>query len=841
MLDLLRRINAASAFGVVFVIFASLMAPVSYAQRAPVSFAAPSNSANKIVREDAATMKAVRLPHGAKYGDLPLSFEANRGQVDSQVDFVSRGSGYHLFLTPSEAVLSLTNRAGSESRKVSLARGKSVKADSIKASNTVVRLQFVGADSRARAVGSAKLEGTSNYFIGGDPKGWRTGIPNYAGVKYEAIYPGIDLVYYGNQGQLEYDFIVAPGSDARAIKLVMKGANKIVLDSAGDLVLHTATGQLRQHKPFIYQEGRDGRRKQIAGRYTLEGENQIGFQIGVYDHTKPLVIDPVLVYSTYLSGSGADEGASIAVDAAGNAYITGTSDSIDFPRTTGASQTARSGGKDAFVIKLNPAGTAPIYSTYLGGSLDDEAYGIAIDAAGNAYVAGTTASTNFPATTGAFQTANGGGSDSFVAKLNSTGANLVYATYLGGSNYEEGFGIASDSNNNAYITGVTASPNFTLTSGAPGNGFGGAVDAFVTKLNADGTAPVYSTFLGGAGGDLGFAVAVDAAGNAHVTGLTDSSSFPVTSNILPRAVGTSDLFVTKLNSSGTSHLYSSVIGGGGDDTGLGITMDGAGVVYVTGITNSTDLPVTAGVFQNVSGGGSDAFVMKMNTDGTAPAYSTYFGGAGDDLGYAVAVDSSGNAFVTGTTDSINFQTTTGASQTARGGGKDAFVSKLNASGALVYSTYLGGSLDEESFGIALDGSGHAYVTGRTRSPNFPVTTGSFQTTSGGGGDAFVAKVRETNPAGTSSIIGHVRTADGAPLATASVTLSGTRQATTLTNAQGVYAFDGLDPQGVYVVAVRSRGLIFSPASRSFNAGGQSATLNFTSLPKRKQRTLRGGR
>lgn len=399
------------------------------------------------------------------YGSMPLSFEANRGQADPQVKFLSHGNGHNLFLTSAEMVLVLSKHAEQESRKVSLAERKSVENPASKSSHAVTRLKLAGANPQSPAAGLLELDGRSNYFTGRDPKQWHTGIPNYARVTYQGIYPGVDLVYYGNQQQLEYDFVVAPGTDPHVIALETAGADKIEIDRQGDLLLSIKGGQLRQRKPLIYQEV-DGVRKFVTGRYILRNQHQVGFQVDAYDHEKPLVIDPVLVYSTYLAGSGSNEGTSIAVDPAGNAYVTGVTDSLSFPTTTGAFKTNQSGGRDVFVTKINAAGSTLSYSTYLGGSLDDEGYGIAVDTAGNAYVAGTTASPNFPTTTGALQTTNNGATDAFVTKLNATGSALVYSTYLGGSGYEEGFGIAVNPAGNAYVTGLTTSSNFTTTSGA---------------------------------------------------------------------------------------------------------------------------------------------------------------------------------------------------------------------------------------------------------------------------------------------------------------------------------------------------------------------------------------
>jgi hypothetical protein len=544
------------------------------------------------------------------------------------------------------------------------------------------------------------------------------------------------------------------------------------VDAQGDLVLQTTVGPIRQRKPVIYQEV-DGVRKDIPGGYVLKGEHQVGFKLAAYDASQALVIDPVLSYSTYLGGSGEDRDPAIAVDAAGNAYVTGHTESTDFPTTAGAFQTTFGGGPfnggDAFVTKLNATGSALVYSTYLGGSGGDSGRGIAVDTAGNAYVTGYTASTNFPTTAGAFQTTRGGFlMDAFVTKLNPTGSALVYSTLLGGSDLDSGEGIVVDAAGNAYVAGGTSSTDFPTTAGAFQTTFGGGAnqggDAFVTELNPTGSALVYSTYLGGSGGDSAASIAVDADGNAYVTGRTLSTNFPTTAAAFQPTFGGGvccggDAFVTKLNPTGSAPLvYSTYLGGSDYDIGTGIALDTLGNAYVTGTTLSTDFPTTAGAFQATYGGGGDAFVTKLNPTGWA-LYSTYLGGSGGDSGRGIAVDAAGNAYVTGSTTSTNFPTTAGALQTTFTGGvspyggyfTDAFVTQLNPTGSapLVYSTYLGGGGDDVGNAIALDTlpNPNVYVTGYTFSPNFPITTGAFQTMHVGGDrlDVFVAKITNVVP------------------------------------------------------------------------------------------------
>jgi hypothetical protein len=664
------------------------------------------------------------------YGQIPLIFQVNEGQTAAEVNFLSQGSGYTMFLTPTEAVLNLQKAAPAVGGGASLAATAKV-ADLAKVADWVVLTSsFVGANPQPQVVGLDRLLGTSNYFIGNDPSQWHTNVANYGQVEYQNLYPGVDLVYFGNQRQLEYNYVVSPGANPGVIKLAIKGAESMTIDGQGNLVLHTAGGDVVEDAPVVYQE-KGGVRQTVSGQFALEGGGQVGFALGAYDHTRPLVIDPVLSYSTFL---GADDGSGIAVDSAGNAYVTGETSSTGFPTTPGVFQTTNGGGyADAFVIKLDSTGTALVYSTYLGGTGFDYGTSIAVDTAGSAYVTGATSSTDFPTTPDAYQTIHGGEKwDAFVTKLNPTGTALVYSTYLNGWYGADALGIAVDTGGNAYVTGCIE-PLFPAA-------------AFVTKLNATGTALVYYTYLGGTtGGAVGYGIALDTAGNAYVTGYTTSKDFPTTPGAFQPTFGGGNnfhAFVTKLNATGTV-VYSTYLGGSVSDQGAGIAVDTAGDAYVTGATTSTDFPTTAGAYQTTFGGGAfDAFVTKLNPTGTALVYSTYLGGTeADDDGTGIAVDSAGNAYVTGYTGSTDFPTTAGAFQTTFGGGSyDAFLTKLNPKGSgLAYSTYLGGTGYDQGYGIAVDSAGNAYVTGITESTDFPTTAGAIQTTFGGGTDAFVAK------------------------------------------------------------------------------------------------------
>ncbi|PYT97430.1 MAG: hypothetical protein DMG38_19595 [Acidobacteria bacterium] len=717
------------------------------------------------------------------YGKLPLSFEANLGQIDSSVKFLSQGRGYTLFLRGDEAVLVLRNANGGgeksksrrsdlnvslKSRALDLLHLPGSELDNNSASREprsetpsgesqtpeVLRMRLVGANRAVKVKGVDELPGKSNYFIGMDPMKWRTNVPTYAKVKYEGVYPGIDLVYYGHQRQLEYDFVVAAEANPKTIRLEIENRNsKIGVDGNGDLVVGLTSGEVRLHKPHVYQPSDPNIESTnsplvIQNAEFVVANNCIGLDIPSYDKTKPLIIDPILVYSSYVGGSGADWGNSIAVDSSGNAYVTGAMHSTDFP-TVNALQPASGGGyEDVFVVKINPAGNALVYSTYLGGSYDDAASGMSVDSSGSAYVTGTTDSPDFP-TANAVQAhlASTVGPNAFVAKFSPDGSALVYSTYLGGSSNDHGNAITVDTSGNAYVTGLTQSLDFPTTAGAFQTICGCNSDAFVTKFSADGTRLAYSTYLGGGAEDQGNSVAVDLSGSAYITGATLSSDFPTTNGAF-ESTSTGGAFVTKVNAAGTALVYSTYLGNGGDQ-GYGIAVDSSANAYVTGQTILTNFPTTNGAFQSTFGGYYDAFVTKLNAAGSDPVYSTYLGGSDYDFGYGIAVDSFGNAYVVGTTSSGDFPSKQSFKSCAGAAGPDVFVSNLNARGnALLYSTCLGGTDENQGRSIAVDSFGEAYITGFTFAGDFPLVN-PFGTGHGGepDSDAFVAKIarsRTTN-------------------------------------------------------------------------------------------------
>ncbi len=670
-----------------------------------------------------------------RYGDLPLRFEANLGQADPVVRFLARGRGYTTFVTSTEAVLVLgrAGDAGVDALSALRTGARVSPAQPITVPRSVVRMVLVGSNRAAEASADTPA-GVANYFIGADPSRWLRGVPTFGRVRVRSVYPGVDVVYYGRQEELEYDFVLAPGADPTVIALAFEGVERARDEGDGDVLLRVAGGELRLRRPVVYQEVAGVRRPVAAGYRVVHagrdgGRPLVSFRVAAYDTSRPLVIDPVLSYSTVLGGTAGDAAGAIAVDAAGSAYVAGYTDSIDFPQVGGPY--GDQGGTDAFVTKLSPDGLSIVYSTYLGGGASDAAAGIAVDSAGNAYVTGATDSIDFPTTAGAYGL-DQGFTDAFVAKLSSDGTTLLYATYLGGSGIDVGLGIAADAGGRAWVTGFTESSDFP-TQGALQTAQGGR-DAFVTKLDttASGAASlVYSTYLGTAAADEGHGIAVDAAGNAHVTGVTVSTTgFPVSANARQTASGGGlDAFVSKLNASGSGILYSTYFGGSGDDAGAAVAIDAASI-YVAGSTDSTNFPLKANLQADQPG--TDAFVAKFNpassTGSSSLLYSTYLGGSDTDTATGIAVNGEGAVFVTGITRSSDFPGT-GAIQ-GPGGGEDAFVAKLNlkvgGAPSMVYSTWLGGAGDDMGFGVAVGPRGNAYVVGASQS----------------GQDAFVVKLSE---------------------------------------------------------------------------------------------------
>ncbi|MFN7929370.1 MAG: SBBP repeat-containing protein [Blastocatellia bacterium] len=821
------------------------------------------------------------------YGRVPLSFEANHGQVNEAVQFLTRTNGQNLFLTATETVIAPQQN------------------------NTAnpLRLKLKGANAKPTMKGEEQLAATANYFLGNDPQQWRTNIPTYARVKYESVYPGIDLVYYGNQQQLEYDFLVAPGAQPQTIQLEIAGAEKIHLDEQGNLVLTTAAGEVVQHKPIVYQEV-NGARQEVAGSYVLQGENNIGFAIGEYDASKPLVIDPVLSYSTFLGGTkGQDSGSSIAVDAAGCAYITGSS-WIDFPHSQGAAYptftpNSRMERMQAiFVMKLNPGGTAPIYSALIGGTegysytregaypddpqsyeLSNTSQDIALDHLGNAYVIGITVSKNFPISPNAFRKTSVGfieskdyTIDNVVFKLSADGSQLVYSSFVG-SNTK---GIAVDAYGCAWLTGVSSYRTpMPTTPDAYQPQMRGASDVFLTHLNADGSGLLYSTFLGGStdgrsynappgivrgGADVGSGVALDKAGNVYVTGATYSIDFPKTPGTFTVQEERGSIIVAKFTPRGRlvfSTCYGSLYTVAKYPV---IAVDDASNIYITGATPRSDFPVTFGAYQTAGGAPDlystniDAFVTKISADGSAILYSTFFGGInGNELGMGIAADSAGNAYVVGNKDTSegkpsDFPLTDGTQ--ARSSQYGGFAIKLNPTGTqLLYSTLLGDS-NAGVQAMALDGSGNVYVTGGARF-GYPTTPNAYQRNWGGLTEplqgsgyydhAFVTKiaampVAETPLPGPSpkptpiaatafSVIVNIRDSNGQVIPKVELNITGTLPVVNEagSNSTGSRLFTNVPVGGDYTVTVAADGYTFTPSSYTVRNLRADQQVSFTAI------------
>jgi hypothetical protein len=694
----------------------------------------------------------------------PLVFEANHGQADRRSAFIARGYDYVVSLSSSTAWLNLSARVKIRRQLSASGENHAMTKEDILYVVDNVSFGLQNANHQLRISGEYKLPRAVSYLLGRDPSHYVANIPTFARVRYSQAYPGIDLVYYGDERQLEFDFDVAPRANPRQIEMQIVGARRLSFDSEGNLKINIGFSSIFLKRPAVYQE-KNGKREPVGGRFRRLGRRTIGVTLGPYDRSRPLVIDPILTYSTYLGSSSNGSANAVAVDAAGNAYVAGSA-MADFPVTSGAFQTKFSskegGGTVAFVSKFDPNGNL-IYSTYLGGSVQDGGNAIAVDAAGNAYVAGYTASPDFPVTAGAFQTTDKVSEQpgfrqftTFVAKLNPTGTALVYSTFLGGSasdnsepqteGQEQATGIVLDASGNTYVTGFTYSTDFPTTSGAfqtnnPGTSTS-SPSFFVTKLNAAGSALDYSTYMGGKYFADPPAIAVDSAGSAYIAGGTAADNYPTTPGAFDTTYSSTwgMAVVTKLNPTGTGLVYSTYLGGSFQDFARAIAVDSSGSAYVTGQRLSNDFPVTAGTIQGAAG---QVFFTRLNPSGSALVFSGDMGLGGavqGDYGNAIAVDSSGNVYLAGQASANgDFPATPGAFQTQlyseANGVYGSFFAKLNSTATAVdYLTYLSGSGSngenaEECDcinGMALDSSGNAIVVGQALSADFPTTPNAFE-------------------------------------------------------------------------------------------------------------------
>jgi len=684
-------------------------------------------------------------PASLSKSDIPLFFELNKGQVDPKIRLLSRGSQSTIFLMPSEAAIAF-NHPGPLPGKT----GKNVAVSGLLATPkdqtpALLRLKFIGGSPSPRVVAEEELPGKSHYFIGSDAKKWHTNVPQFARGRYQQIYPGVDVVFYGNQRRLEFDFIVAAGSNPNSIKLAFGGADKLEIDGQGNLEVKLGEDEVLFHKPYCYQGSKE-EGEEIDGRFLLVGRNSVAFKVGSYDRARPLVIDPSLSYSTLIGGSKEVGGQDYVEDEAGNIYFAGAVGGGDAFTVDPYQASYGGGGADAYVGKLNAAGTAVVYATYLGGSGSDGVVDIATDRHGNVYIVGSTVSSDFPLKN-PLQPKYGGGSecmgDAFVAKLNSDGSALLYSTYLGGSKEEDAQGLGVDAAENAYVMGCTNSSDFPIKSAFQGT-MKGVCDVFLAKLNASGTALVYSTYLGGNGADASLCygegdLAVDDNGCAYLTGTTDSADFPI-KNAFQTSYGGGhyDSFITKFNPSGSDLIFSTYLGGSEDDKPLAIAAAPNGNVGVTGGTSSTNFP-TRNPVQAAPKGTKDLFVTVLSPSGSDLVFSTYLGGTekqeNREGSSDIAFSPSNTVAVTGWTDAEDFPVAAPLQSSFQGGDSDAFVSVFSATGSLTFSSYLGGSGGDGGFSIGFNDDGNLFVGGTTGSADFPKVKALYDS-----GTIFIARI-----------------------------------------------------------------------------------------------------
>ncbi len=766
------------------------------------------------------------------YADLPVYFIENAGQTDPRVRFYAQGSGYVFYLSAREAVFQFAARSSTSAASLMPVAERSQTA------GAVLRLRFVDGNPDVIVTGEERASGEVNYLRGDDSSRWQRGLSQYRQVVYSNLWPGIDLKLREESGTLKYEFRVRPGARVSDIGLAYEGAQSLTLDAEGGLLIGSSMGVLKDSAPIAYQED-SGQRAPVESRYQLKGSGY-GFSVDRYDPNRELIIDPGLDYSTFLGGTSHEFGTGIAVDTVGNAYVVGVTQSPNFPTTAGAFDRTGSASNDldVFVTKINATGTALIFSTFLGGSNFEWGRGIALDAANNVYITGQTKSSNFPTTGGAFDRTFNVDTcprcgidqyDAFVTKLNAAGSSLVYSTYLGGFDLDDGMAIAVDSAGSAYIAGETGSSNFPTTTGAISRVRSGAFDAFITKLNPAGSALVYSTYLGGSEVDFGQAIALssDGANNAYVVGATRSPNFPTTVGAFDTtANGEFDIFVARLNPSGTALVYSTLLGGSDMDGASGLAVDAQGNAYIGGGTPSSDFPVTPGAFATVSQGSGDAFVTKLNAAGNALIFSTLLGGSGSEGVSALALDAAANIYLTGGTSSPDFpMTPTAFDSTFNGGVTDAFVAKFNPGAtALLYSTFLGGSDNEGASDLAIDSTRSVYVTGQTMSVNFPTTAGAPDRTWNGDplifwADAFIAKLTPEDGPGTTPVFG-LASVNAAPS-----TVNGGSSST------GTVSVNAPAPGSVVVFLASSDPSVVSvPANATIAQGTSSANFVITTHP-----------
>lgn len=779
---------------------------------------------------------------GETLHNSPVMFIENVGQFDEGARFQVRGGNGALWLADDALWITIVEPlAVSDQQSAGQIPQSEIQNQRSKVVN--LRLSFPGANPNARLEPFDRLETTVSYFIGNDPEGWRPAVPVWGGARYVDLYPGIDLEVTGEGGRFVQRLHAQPGADLSQVRVRIEGAEAVELTATGSLRLSTAMGDYTL--PLLAVEAAPADAHAMI--HTAE--------TGAFDIAAPFAVrhsptslsypqsaiqnqddPPSLVYSTFLGGGNFDFGNGIAVDNAGNTYVTGNTISTDFPTLVGPDLSYNGGPIDGFVAKINATGTGLVYAGFLGGSSIDACGGIAVDGAGNVYITGWSNSNDFPVTGGLDLTYNGGEYDAIVAKINAAGTELVYAGFLGGNGWDTGSGIAVDSAGSAYVTGRTSSDNFPVTVGPDLTYNGGERDAFIAKVNAAGSALVYVGFLGGSSDDVGYGIAVDGAGNAYLIGETQSADFPVVvgpgltfgggiCGTAPDTYPCADAFVAKINAAGTELTYAGFLGGSDADVGYGIAVDVAGNAYVTGHTTSTDFPAIGGPDLTHNGSG-DAFVAKINAAGSGAVYAGFLGGSGSESGRSIELDNVGNVYIVGGTNSIDFPVIGGPDLTYNGGYVDAFIAKINAAGmGLVYASFLGGSREDSVGGIAVDGAGSAYIVGQTTSADFPTTMGAFDTTYSNTQDAFVVKIEEGDVAPTYSVSGRV--VDSADNAIVDVTITIDGDGSTVTDNDGNYTFSGVNA-GAYILTPTKPGWVFMPPTRTVilppDATGQDFTM-----------------
>ena len=686
-----------------------------------------------------------------------LCFIVNKGQWPNEVKYMAKLNNLNIWVTDSDIILDFYKDKFESGNKEGINRINNSDIDKYQNAiryGQVIKMKVSISDIKEKSIvkGNFQQKGLFNYFLGNSPSDWYSGVPSFSELIMQNLISDLKIRLYFDSNCLKYDVIIPPNTDINNLKIEINGQNGLNVTKENKLTINSELGNIEQRNLYAYQLD-DGVKRKVNCNFKIFDNNKVGFDIGTYNKSLPLIIDP-LIYSTFIGGAAYDDGWTIALDTLNNTYIAGTTGSANYPTTSGAYKTSFTGGGsfDAYVTKLNPTGTSLIYSTYLGGNDIDYGLGINVMPNGEAVVAGKTASTNFPVTSGAFQTSNGGGaSDVFVTRLNSTGSALIYSTYIGGNGTDYANHIKLDQNGNVYLTGLTGSTNFPTTNGCYRSYNSGSIDVFVAKLNSNGNSLGFSTYIGGSAYDEALDLTFDSSGNVYVVGYTSSTNFPVTSSAYQKTFGggTYDGLIVKFNSNASSLLFSSYFGKSGDEKIFDIILDQNNNLIFTGNTTSSSFQATSGAYQTSYGGTQDGFVAKMNSQGSSLLIFSYLGGSGSDDPRGLVLDGYGNVYISGTTASTNFPVTNCSYQQSYGGGSsDLFLTKMNSSlSDIIYSTLIGGNnADQLITDINLDRNGNVIVCARTNSTNFPVTSGAYNTSySGGSDDVAVIKMDMTYP------------------------------------------------------------------------------------------------